>query len=230
MGNVINMIGGGKPTQEKTVTPTAAGLTVTPDAGKLLSKVTVNGDIKLIAGNINKGVNIFGVTGTLKPSAPNGTRWTQSNITSGSFSCVYNADGWWVAGGSSNNPGLYYSTDGKTWTRSNITSGSFNCVRKANGTWVAGSTNNGLYYSTTDGLTWQQTNVTSGTFACICYANGTWVACSTNNGLYYSSDGRTWTYGTSLYFSHVYNANGIWVASSGFHSKKGLYYSLSWEA
>lgn len=68
MGNVINMIGGGKPTQEKTVSPTAAGLIVTPDAGKLLNKVTVNGDSDLVAGNIKKGVDIFGVNGSFDNS------------------------------------------------------------------------------------------------------------------------------------------------------------------
>ena len=73
----------------------------------------------------------------------NGTKWTQSNITSGYFRCVYNANGVWVAG---SNKSLYYSTDGKTWTRSNITSGSFYSIHNANGVWVAGS-NVGLYYS-----------------------------------------------------------------------------------
>lgn len=55
---------GQKPEQSKTVTPTAAGLTVTPDSGKALSSVVVNGDADLVAGNVKSGVNIFGVTGT----------------------------------------------------------------------------------------------------------------------------------------------------------------------
>lgn len=59
--------GGGKPEQSKTVTPNAAGFTVTPDAGKTLSSVVVNGDSDLAAGNIKSGVDIFGVTGTLQP-------------------------------------------------------------------------------------------------------------------------------------------------------------------
>lgn len=100
MGNVINMIGGGKPEQEKTVTagtsvtevtpdsskvlskvtvnptpsqaksvtPSALQQIVTPDADKLLNKVTVAGDSDLTAGNIKKGVNVFGVNGTFDNS------------------------------------------------------------------------------------------------------------------------------------------------------------------
>ena len=67
---------------------------------------------------------------------PNGTEWTQSNITSGTVYNLYNSNGIWVAG---SNNGLYYSTDGKTWTQSNITGSSILIVHNANGIWVAGS-------------------------------------------------------------------------------------------
>lgn len=100
MGNVINMIGGGKPEQEKTVTagtsvtevtpdsgkvlskvtvnptpsqaksvtPSALQQIVTPDADKLLNKVTVAGDSALVAGNIKKGIDLFGVNGSFDNS------------------------------------------------------------------------------------------------------------------------------------------------------------------
>lgn len=55
-----------KPEQEKTVTPTASGVVVTPDNNYTLSKVTVNGDSNLTAENIKSGTKIFGVTGTLE--------------------------------------------------------------------------------------------------------------------------------------------------------------------
>lgn len=52
--------------QTKTVTPKATTQTVKPDSGyDGLSQVTVNGDSDLKAANIAKGVNIFGVTGTM---------------------------------------------------------------------------------------------------------------------------------------------------------------------
>jgi hypothetical protein len=54
---------GAKPEQSKTVTPNAAGFTVTPDAGKALSSVVVNGNPDLISGNVRAGTNIFGVAG-----------------------------------------------------------------------------------------------------------------------------------------------------------------------
>ena len=59
------LVNQGKPEQSKTVTPDAAGFTVSPDTGKTLSSVVVNGDSDLVATNIKGGVNIFGVTGNL---------------------------------------------------------------------------------------------------------------------------------------------------------------------
>ena len=60
-----------KPEQSKTVTPTAGGFTVTPDNGKVLSSVIINGDADLVAANIKRNVNIFGVTGELDPAPTN---------------------------------------------------------------------------------------------------------------------------------------------------------------
>lgn len=56
------------PTQSKTVTPTSTTQNITPDSGKFLSKVTVNGDANLVAGNIKSGVSIFGVNGSYEGS------------------------------------------------------------------------------------------------------------------------------------------------------------------
>jgi hypothetical protein len=170
----------------KTITPTTSNQTIA--AGTYCSGAqTIKGDANLKAKNIAEGVSIFGVTGSHSGGFPNGTEWTKSNITSGNFKSVYNANGIWVVGDNSNG-GLYYSTDGKTWTKSNITSGYFNSVTSvynANGIWVAVGYNNiGLYYST-DGKTWTQSNITSGIFSSAYNANGIWVAVG-GNGLYYS--------------------------------------------
>ena len=143
-----------------------------------------------------------------------GKIWTQGSVTTGTFRCVYYADGIWVAGG---NNGLYWSTDGKTWTQGNVTTGTFRCVYYANGIWVAGRDSNGLYWST-DGKTWTQGSVTTGTFRCVYYADGIWVA-GRNDGLYWSTDGKTWTQGSGATgtFYCVHYADGIWVAGGGLY-------------
>lgn len=61
------------PTQSKTVTPSSATQDITPDSGKFLSKVTINGDSDLVASNIKSGVEIFGVTGTYEGDGSGGS-------------------------------------------------------------------------------------------------------------------------------------------------------------
>ena len=59
--------------QEKTVTPSTSAQSITADNGyDGLSKVTVNGDANLVAGNIKSGISIFGVTGTYAGSGGGG--------------------------------------------------------------------------------------------------------------------------------------------------------------
>ena len=198
--------------ESKSVIITENGTTiVTPDDGYESVK------------KVNVDVNVSG-------GFPNGTEWTQSNITSGDFKDTYNANGIWVAC-CSGSKGIYYSADGKVWTQSNITNERFYSVYNANGIWVAcGSGSNGLYYSI-DGKIWTHSNITSGSFYSIYNANGIWVVASEQNkGLYYSTDGKVWNQSniTSGYFYSIYNANGIWVACSNIISK-GIYYSISWE-
>ena len=73
---------GQKAEQSKTVTPTASGFTVSPDSGKVLSSVVVNGDADLVPANVRNGVNIFGVTGTMHEGfTPSGTKSITENGT-----------------------------------------------------------------------------------------------------------------------------------------------------
>ena len=192
-----------------------------------------NGTITVRPDSPYDAIGEVSVTVNVSGGFPNGTKWTQSNITSGSFSSLYNANGVWVAG-SNYGKGLYYSTDGQTWTQSNITSGGFSSVVNANGLWVAISretgSGKGIYYST-DGQTWTRSNITSGVFSSVVNANGLWVAGgaysgTSYTGFYYSTDGKTWTQSniTSDGSGSVVNANGLWVAGSS-SSSRGLYYS-----
>ena len=161
----------------------------------------------------------------LKGGFPNGTEWTQSNITSGKFAELCNAIGIWVAA-SNNDEGIYYSADGKTWMQSNITTGAYKYLYYANGIWLISNSDNGIYYST-DGKTWAQSNITSSIYR-FCYANGIFAA-KGNGGCYYSTDGKTWTQSNiTSGGTYIYNANGVWVTvagNQGSDSNSGIYYS-----
>lgn len=62
----------GKEEQEKTaaLAMAAGDQSVTPDTGKVLSKVTITKPATLVATNIKKDVNVGGVVGTLEPQKP----------------------------------------------------------------------------------------------------------------------------------------------------------------
>lgn len=62
----------GKEEQEKTaaLAMAAGDQSVTPDTGKVLSKITITKPATLVATNIKKDVNVGGVVGTLEPQKP----------------------------------------------------------------------------------------------------------------------------------------------------------------
>ena len=158
---------------------------------------------------------------------PNGTEWTQSNVTKGSYVVLLYANGIWVAGNTLND--VQYSTDGMAWSKASLTydtAKAYNrplVLRYANGIWVMSFEDAGIYYSL-DGMTWTQSNITSGYAYNIENANGIWVTSCT--GFWYSLDGMTWTQSNITtgigYENTVRNANGIWVANT---INGGLYYS-----
>ena len=160
-----------------------------------------------------------------------GRTWVQSNITTGYYEAMNNANGIWVvSGASSSNEGIYYSTDGKRWTQSNITKGYSYITANANGVWIAASRNSlsAIYYSA-DGKSWNQSNVTIGLFDIVYNANGNWIACGNSDiGAYYSDDGITWTKTTDIDSSirAISCANGVFVGTQVLYTGgTGIYYS-----
>lgn len=157
-----------------------------------------------------------------------GLSWIQSNITSGNFfytnwtifNNIYQTNGLWVAG-SSNNNGLYYSTNGKTWTHSNITSGSFHFIDYFKGLWITANSQN-FYYST-DGKTWDIGSEVGGYDVYkICASENIIVAVGPYS-FWYSTDGKTWTRtAMNSYQYNIYQDNKIWITGEG---SNGLYYS-----
>ena len=164
-------------------------------------------------------------------SEDNGHTWQLSNITSDEFFCL-TVIGSTVIAGSWSDEGIYYSEDnGKTWKKSNITSGHFRCLTVIGSTVIAGSwSNKGLYYSEDNGHTWQLSNITYGNFQCLTVIGSTVIAGSHlyKEGLYYSEDnGKTWNQSniTSGSFYCLTDIGSTVIAGSD--SKKGLYYSDS---
>ena len=129
------------------------------------------------SGNVNITKSNLGLT-----TDEMGMKWYSSNITSGSYTTPYCANGIWVIGSDSLN-GIKYSMDGKTWTSSNITSGHYNAPYCANGIWVIGSDESGGIKYSTDGKIWTSSNITSGSYTAPYYANGIWVIGSSDNGI-----------------------------------------------
>lgn len=158
-------------------------------------------------------------------SFPNGTEWTQSNITNGKAESFCCANGVWVAAGDI----LRYSNDGKTWLPCTATSLSsegyfeeFAAVGYANGCWVATSSAESIWYSE-NGIEWTPADGTDGWyFNKLGFGNGIWIA-SADHEIFTSSDGKAWT--LSYEFSN--NVNSILYASNIFvvGLVRGTYYS-----
>lgn len=164
------------PQSSKTVTPTAGGLTVTPDSGyNSMDQVVINGDGDLIAENIKSGVEIFGVTGTLNSSSGEGVSniWgctkSLTNHTAYTFECGFKPDAIFCYNVDKNSCKYYDSTGGNKMYEfiANTTEGHSSCYLKQSKTVgdVPTSTGTGLWDLTDTGFKfqWSTNNISSDT-------------------------------------------------------------------
>lgn len=167
---------------------------------------------------------------------PNGTKWVQSNITSGVYMIAY-GNGIFVAA-SLVDGCIYYSTDGKTWTlsstfKSTSTSSYFINVVYGNGVFLA-MESSGLIYGSTDGNIWENYYSTGTNATKIEYINGYFIVriYPASYHFFFSTDGKTWTsisirneaYSSMLkYFAY---GKGIWVANDYGYTATG--YNLAY--
>lgn len=182
---------------------------------------------------------IASITGGGGSSFPNGTDWSDSNITTTwedseyDFREVLNANGIWVA--CCNETGVWYSEDGRTWTQSNFTSRCFG-ISFGKGVWVAAASTS--RYST-DGKTWTTANNADGTTTVtkrvaldrVFYGGGRFIGFGSRGELY-SDDGKTWHNGVITSNKQLRSAtwaDGLWVGdfynagqASLSHSADGL--------
>ena len=161
---------------------------------------------------------------------PNGTKWTQSNLTGVTRPKCLFKNGLWVLGDATNAIGFYYSTDGKNWTQSNVTDVKVKSIHHAGGVWIISCDGSGVYRSV-DGKTWSVTVSADGGYTdyTVLHGNGLCILMNDSFGdsSRYSTDGLTWigcdiAYGVGL---NVFDyGNGLWVG--GYNSNVfGLYYS-----
>ena len=132
--------------QAKSVTPSAAAQNVTPDSGyDGLSQVTVSGDTNLTAGNIKKGVSIFGVIGAYEEAASGGNG--NNNCEAYLVDVTNPAVNFKTASGTIKAYGYAYATSSSGW------GGSTTSVYAFNGT---------NYYKSVSSGSPQSTNITLG--------------------------------------------------------------------
>lgn len=226
LGTVTVDVKGTVNNQDKTVTPTTSGQTVTADEGYSgLGIVTVNAvtsaiDPDITSQNIVEGVNILGVEGSAEI--------TTIDITSPQL----------IAVASNSDNAILSNDDGLTWTNEALYS---------SGVWVSFAYGNGVYvllaedkvaYSL-NGISWTETTIDSGNdWNEVIYNDGKFVAVTFYESprIAYSTDGIIWdvhsipeigkelqvAYGNGIYIvinqknsTYAYSTDGIiWNTSS----------------
>lgn len=176
----------------KSVTPSASQQVVTPSSGKSgLSKVTVAGDADLIASNIKKDVNIFGVIGTYVPAS------VPINGSLIEITCSSDIDQVTATVNSHTYTAYLNTTTHKAYVTIPYTdtTSARTCVLRgyANGTQVTSTT-----ISMSTGIQYYTANLSTSAYLY-------------NNGTYYGIDSPSWSFSAPSYVSSITDTSGIIV-------------------
>lgn len=141
---------------------------------------------------------------------PNGTEWTQSNITKSVSDTPIYGNGVWTTG-------KYYSTDnGKTWTQNTGTY--YTPDAFGNGVFVSG---NSTFYHSTDGVNWSESTYSANgvySLGTIRFYKDVFVCTNSTGQILYSSDGMNWSVVKSTgagRAAEIICENGYFVADFG---------------
>jgi len=166
-------------------------------------------------------------------SSDYGISWTQSNIVTGGYRCIYmdNLGNAMAGSGSPGNTGLWFSRNkGVTWYKSNIKTGAYWTIIMIGSDSYATCSNNfgGIVISSDYGQTWTLLHALSGpSYGLVNYDR--YIIVGSTRCLYCSDNfGTTWTQNTGMGTINCIVMSGFNVlAIDTTFSQKGIWYSLN---